>query len=168
MIWLFGAVAALLVIGIAVFAVNATTRGLARSLPVSVYDLAEATDFVCERLPGEVAERLDRDDVESLLAWNLTWLRSRGLATFGRVDLIAEDAARDATGPIVADEDDAVDALIERAEYEGIPVDPVDVVVVLDLDALYLRAIGAVGEAVPEPLEEGGNEPEDGAGDDGP
>jgi hypothetical protein len=166
-IWLFAVVAAVLVAAIALVAVTATTRGLARSLPVSVYDLVEATDFVCDRLPAEVAERLDRDDVESLLAWNLTWLRSRGLATFGRVDLIAEDAARDATGPIVADEDDAVDALIERAEYEGIPVDPVDVVVVLDLDALYLRAIGAVGEAVPGPIaeaREGGN---DGAESDG-
>ena len=61
-----------------------------------------------------------------------------------------------------------VDALIERAEYEGIPVDPVDVVVVLDLDALYLRAIGAVGEAVPGPVGEAGEGGTDGVVSDGP
>lgn len=151
MIWLFVALSAVAVVAIAVVAVGRVTSSLSRTPRTTVYDLARATDYVVERLPDEVAARLGRDDVQSLLVWHLTWLRSRGVATYGRVDELSAEALRKATGPIVADEDDAVDAILERAGVEGADLDALDVVVVLDLDAAYLRSIGAVGDAVEGP-----------------
>ena len=149
MIWVFVAIAAVLTVAIAVFAVNRVTGRLAATAARSVYDIEEATEHIADRLPDKLAGKLSYEDVQAVLHWHLEYLRERGLATFGRVDLTAERARRraddDDTGAVV-DEDETVDYVLARAMDSGRDIDAVDVVVVLHLEASYLRAIGAVGD----------------------
>ena len=69
-----------------------TTR-LSHVESMVVYDIEEAVDFVAARVPAEVDQRLDRDQVTYLLGLHLAFLRRAGMATFGGVDEIAMKAA---------------------------------------------------------------------------
>ena len=151
MIWLFIVVGAILVIVVALASVTWVSSRLARTEAVSVYDIEEAVDFAMANLPADVGADLGRDDFRSLCMWHLDYLRSRGLATFGKVDLLAEEAAIEASGVVVAEDDGVVDELLARAEHEGLDIDAITVVVVLDLSHRYLSEIGAVGDRVDEP-----------------
>jgi len=147
MIWLFVAVAAVLVVATAWFAVNLATARLSATPAMAVFDIEEATDYVAENLPDRVAGRLSHDDVRLLLRWELTYFRERGVATFGGVDHAAEGAAR-RNQVVVANEDAVLDELLSRAREDGLDIDEVDIVCVTDLTSDYLVAIGAVGGAV--------------------
>ncbi len=145
MIWLFVAIAAVLVAAVARYTVARVSNRLANTEAVAVYDLNAAAEYVCGGLPGEIAARVGRETVALLLAWHLDRLRRRGVAAFGRADAMAPGAAR---LPRRSEVDEAVDELLRRAAAEGIGVDALDAVVVLDLNAQYLASIGAVGEQV--------------------
>jgi cytochrome b len=147
--WVLLIVAALLVLVIAWFAVNLVTARLAATPSMAIFDIEEATRYVADNLPGQVAAKLSHDDVRLLLRWQLTYLRERGVATFGQVDEVAEWAAL-AAKPVVADEDELVDELLERARAERFDVEALDIVCVTDLTADYLVAIGAIGAVVDE------------------
>lgn len=147
MIWIFVGVAAVLVLVVAWFAVGLVTAKLRATPAMAVFDIEEATDYIAEHLPDRVSGHLSHDDVRLLLRWELTYLRERGVASFGGVDHAAERAARE-NQVVVADEDAVVDELLERAAEEGLDVDAIDIVCVTDLTADYLVAIGAVGAQV--------------------
>jgi hypothetical protein len=138
---------------IAVYAVSNATIGLANTDSVAVFDIEEAADFVAERLPAEIDARLDRPTVLSIIDWQLDYLRGRGLATYGLVDELSEEAPAAGRGPVVADEDEVVDFVLAAAHAAGVELDALDAVVVLDLTAQYLEAIGAIGPAVDEPVD---------------
>lgn len=142
--WLPITIAAVVVLAIAWFAVAMVTAKLDATPSRAVFDIEEATTFVSENLPDRVRNQLSYDDVRVLLRWQLTYLRERGVASFGGVDHVAEAAARVAT-PMVADEDELVDELLARADAEGLDADAVDVVCVADLTTQYLLKIGAIG-----------------------
>ena len=145
---------------IAIYAISNAATKLGNTESVSVFDIEEAADFVAERLPEEIDARLDRPTVISIIRWQLDYMRERGLATYGWADGVAEGAAVGGKGPVVADEDEMVDAVLAEAAASGVEVDALDVVVVLDLTAQYLQAIGAVGSAVTEPVDpEGPGDP---------
>lgn len=145
MIWVFIAIAAVLVVAVARYTVSRVSTRLAHTEAVSVYDLEAATEFVSGALPSETAGRVSRDAVALLLAWHLDRLRRRGVAAFGRADSLAMRAVR---APKRSEADEAVDELLRRAASEGIALDALDAVVVLELNAKYLASIGAVGEQV--------------------
>lgn len=148
MSWLVLGAAAVLVVLIGLIAIGRVTAQLATRPATSVYDIVAATEHIAERLPDRVAGRLSADDVEAVLYWHLEYLRQRGLASFGGVDELAGQAKRRAEArraDQVADEDEAVDVVLARATRSGRDIDDVDVVVVLDLEADYLRSIAAVG-----------------------
>lgn len=147
MLWILVGLAALLVLITAWFAITLVTTKLAATPTLAVFDIEEAMDYIADNLPDAVAARISHDDVRLLLRWELTYFRERGVASFGGVDHAAERAAR-RNRVVVADEDAAVDELLERALEEGLEVDAVDIVCVTDLAADYLVAIGAIGEAV--------------------
>ncbi|MCB0994449.1 MAG: hypothetical protein KDB21_05125 [Acidimicrobiales bacterium] len=134
---------------IALVAVGQATATLARTERRAIYDLEKATFFVAERLPVPLTAKLSYDDVELVLRWHLTYLRERGLASFGRVDLAAEVAAN-RRRLVVTDDDEAIDAVLARAAEAGVDIDAVDVVAILDLEYQYLVSIGAVGEMIEE------------------
>ena len=145
MIWVFVAVAAVIVMAIAYYTVARVSARLANTEAVATYDLSAATEFVHRGLPGEIAQRVGADAVALLLAWNLDHLRRKGVAAFGEADAMAGGFART---PRESEPDEALDELLRRATAEGTEFDAVDVVVVLELNAQYLAAIGALGEQV--------------------
>jgi hypothetical protein len=145
--WLLLAAAALLVVAIAWFSVAMVSSRLAATPAMAVFDIEEATSYVADNLPDPVSAKISHDDVRLLLRWEITYLRERGVASYGRVDEEAEFAALSAAS-MVADEDELVDDLLRRAVDEGIDVDAVDIVCVTDLASDYLVAIGAIGTVV--------------------
>ncbi len=88
---------------------------------------------------------VDESTMSRLLLLQLDYLRSCGVATFGNVDQVAVDAAVE-LGAVTLDEDDMVATVLGLAWNEGLDVDELDVVVVLDANNGYLRSIGAIGE----------------------
>lgn len=92
MFWLLTGIAAFLVTAIAVVTVWGVSSRLGRTERVAVYDLTAAKEFVLSRLPSNVSDRLGPDAVELLLAWHLDYLRSMGVAAFGRADDLAAAA----------------------------------------------------------------------------
>ena len=143
MIWVFVAVAAVVVAAVARYTVAVVSARLANTEAVATYDLSAATEYVHRGLPAEVAGRIGSEAVALLLAWNLDQLRRKGVAAFGEADSMAGGYART---PRPTEPDEALDELLRRASADGIDLNPVDAVVVLELNAQYLASIGAVGE----------------------
>ncbi len=143
MIWVFVAVAAVVVAAVARYTVVTVSARLANTEAVATYDLSAATEFVHRGLPAEVAARIGPGAVALLLAWNLDHLRRKGVAAFGEADAMAGGFART---PSRNEPDEALDEILRRAAAEGIEVEALDAVVVLELNARYLASIGAVGE----------------------
>ena len=138
-------------VGLAAYAVMRVSSRLAHTRLRTVYDLAEAVQFVAYGLPDELSAKLSYDDVEAVLLWRLDHLRLRGSATYGRGDMVAAEAEgnEDVDGAVI-DEDDAVDYVLAKAEKSSREINALDVVVVLDLESQYLRSIGALGPPAEE------------------
>ena len=138
-------------VGLAAYAVMRVSSRLAHTRLRTVYDLAEAVEFVADGLPDELSAKLSYDDVEAVLLWRLDHLRLRGSATYGRGDMVAAEAegSEDIDGAVI-DEDDAVDYVLAKAEKSSREINALDVVVVLDLEGQYLRSIGALGPPAEE------------------
>ena len=136
-------------VGLAAYAVMRVSSRLAHTRARAVYDLFEAVDFVAERLPESLSAKLSYEDVEAVLLWRLDYLRLRGSATYGRADVTAA-AAESREERVVTSYDDSVDYVLAKATESGRDVDALDVVVVLDLESQYLKAIGALGPPAEE------------------
>ena len=136
--------AAVAVVAIAGYALWWVTTRLATTEAAAVYDIAEATEYVADRLPDALQAKLSHSDVEVLLYWHLTYLRGQGMATFGETDLEAQEAAVGGE-TVIAAEEAVVDAVMADARESGRDIDEVDVVVVIELSNAYLRDIGAFG-----------------------
>lgn len=133
----------LLILAVAGYAVSRASARLARTEGVSVFDLKQAMAWVGERLPKGV--EVSEEAIARLLLLQVDYLRACGVATFGNVDQVAVEAAEE-LGAVTLDEDDMTTAVLGLAWEEGLDVDEVDVVVVLDANNGYLRSIGAIGE----------------------
>lgn len=146
MIWLIAAVGAVLVVAIAFVSVGVAVGRLETETAPAVYRLAEAVDYVADRLPDEVTARISYDDVRTVLGWHLDWFAAVGLATSHGQEL--GDPAVDMDAMAVADTGAATDAVVARALSEGGP-DPVDVVCILEAQLAYLAEIGALSAGEP-------------------
>jgi hypothetical protein len=144
LIAVFAVLALVVVVIIALVTVGRITGELVDAAPTSVYDLDEAVQFVADRLPDEVTAQLSFDDVRALLTWHIEYLEERGVARRQGVNELA-------AGPLVAAENDAVASVLGRASSAGMELSDVWVVLVLDADAAYLEAIGAIGPELPMP-----------------
>lgn len=144
LIAVFAVLAAVIVVVIALVTVGRITGELVDAAPTSIYDLDEALEFVADRLPDEVTAQLSFDDVRALLVWHIEYLEERGVARRQGVNELA-------AGPLVAAENDAVAHVLGRATAVGMELSDVWVVQVLDADAAYLEAIGAIGPQLPMP-----------------
>jgi hypothetical protein len=137
----FIVITAVLVVALALLAVGRVTWRLQDQAPPAVYEVDEAVDFVADRLPDEVTAQLSFDDVREILQWHVEYLADRGVA-------VGKGDDRLVAGPLVAAEDDALAFVLGRAAEADMEVDDVWVVQVLDANEEYLRAIGAIGEAI--------------------
>ena len=98
---------------------------LAARAPSALFEVDEAVEFVASALPDDVSARLSYEDVEALLGWQLVHLADRQ----GEVDIAGDE--------VVAD-------LLARARADGREMDESDVRAVLDAEAEYLAAVGAL------------------------
>ena len=146
MIWLIAAVGAVAVVVIAFVSVGVAVGRLERETVPSVYRLADAVDYVADRLPDEVTARVSYEDVGTVLGWHLDWFAAVGLATSHGVEL--GDPAVAVDDMAVADTDAAFDAVVARSLEEGGP-DAVDVVCILEAQLSYLAEIGALSAGEP-------------------
>lgn len=137
----FAVVAAAAVFVIAAGTIGREAHRLDAVAPRAVYQLDEATDFVCDRLPESSQARLTSEEVEALLVIHLRWLHAKGL----QPDRVV-DRPQDISEQVVITEDSLIAYLIGEADAEGIELlDDVDAVAVADAHLGYFEAIGAVG-----------------------
>lgn len=126
MVWLFVALAAVLIFVIAAVAVGRETRRLDAQPPRPVFDVDEAVEWIGDRLPFDVAAVLSHDDVRQILRWSLDQLAVR-----------AEDE-------VLVVDDEAIAYVQVRARDAGHDWSEPHIQAVLERQLAYLEAIGAV------------------------
>ena len=137
----FAVIAALAVFAIAAVAVGREAHRLDAIAPRVVYELDEATDFVCDRLPDESQARLTPAEVEQLLMFHMQWLHAQGL----QPDAVL-DRSQDIDDTVVITEDTLTAYLLGESDRNDIDLlDDVDAVNVVTAHLEYLDVIGAVG-----------------------
>jgi hypothetical protein len=139
---LFAVLAAVVVVAIAYLAVGRESLLLSRQPRQAVFDLEEAVEFVADRLPDDVTARLSYDDVRDLVRWHLEYLRDRQVPRWRE---------HTAGGPVVVEDDEGLGWVLGRADAASLDITDTDAAMVLELEAAYLQAIGAIGGAVEPP-----------------
>lgn len=140
MAWLFIVLGAIAVVVIALVVVGRVTAELAARPPVSTIDLDEAVLWVGDRLPSATTAEVSYDDVRVVLGWYLDYLTDKGVAR-------SDDAGPLTSGPMVADEDEALAYVLGRLAAAGDDAPALtdaQVVEICDAQRGYLVAIGAV------------------------
>lgn len=125
-LWLFAVLGLVVVVVIGLVVLGRETSRLAVSVRPAVFDMAEAVEFIADRLPSEAQARLTHDDVRWVLLADADLLES--VAGEGEVD-----------------PDEAVARILDRADGSGRELEDADVVAVLEGRIAYLVAIGAIG-----------------------
>lgn len=137
----FAVVAVVIVFVIAAVAIGREAHRLDAVAPRAVYQLDEAVDFVCDRLPETSQARLTPAEVQVLLLCHMRWLHTKGL----QPDRVV-DRPQDIDEQVVITEDSLIAYLLGEAEREGVELlDDVDAVAVAEAHLRYFEAIGAVG-----------------------
>jgi hypothetical protein len=137
--------AVVVVVVIALVAVGREAFTLAAQPRQALFDVDEAVDFVADELPAEVTARITYDDVRALLRFHLDHLAAAGAP--------AERWNAGRSGLVIVDDEEGAEILMTRAIGAGLDLTADDVAAVLAAELAYFEAIGAIGPAVPEPLE---------------
>jgi len=145
--WIYISVASVVVIAAAWFAIVSVSSRLRYTPEQVIFDIDKATDYVADNLPEAITGRLSYRDVELLIKWELTYLRQRGIASYGSVDDLAEKASQ-SVDTVFAHEDELVDQLYAQAKEKNLEIDAVDIVCVTELVNQYLVTIGAIGSPI--------------------
>lgn len=140
MVWLFVVVGGLAVVAVGLVVVGRVTAELAAVPPVSTVDLDDAVLWVGDRLPQATTAEVSYADVRVVLGWYLDYLADKGVAR-------SDDVSPPASGPLVADEDEALAFVLGRLAAAGDDAPSItdaQVVEICDAQRGYLVAIGAV------------------------
>ena len=153
MAWIIVAVAVVAVVVIALVAVGGVTQSMASLPPERVFDLEEAVDWVAEQLPDELTATLSYDDVQAMLEFHLDYLESLGVAREDSVPEVGEPGewAAEGDAPRIAEDDAALAYVLGQLTGSERDVTDEQAAAVIELAETYLRAIGALGTAVPDP-----------------
>ena len=148
MIWLFAVLGLVLVIVIGLLMVGREASRLGSVGRPAVFDLAEAVDFIADRLSAEAQSRLSHDDVRWVLLADADLLESATAPPPER----RYPWSRLPPGPdplylhdSIVDQDLAVARILTVADESGRAVADEDVAAILDARLGYLEAIGAIG-----------------------
>lgn len=109
-----------------------------------VVDAHEAIDFCAEALPIDVSSVLSFEDLRRLLRLHLEWIQAFQWAPEGVVG---------APAPMVFEEYDAVDYILERADVNGFVVERRHVAAVVSAHSSYLQVMGVIHVGDPETTE---------------
>lgn len=99
----------------------------------TIYGVEDSVEFIWDRL-GEDTFGLKKSDVRRILEWEMHYLQQPNLWKEDGQPIVGGAAAARYTQ--------------ERAHEAGFSYEPEQIYAVMDLQAEYLQAIGAVGEAV--------------------
>lgn len=127
------ALAAVLVVGVALIAVGWAVGKTAAMPDQIVVDGHEAIEFCAEALAGEVTAVLSYDELRRLIRLHLEWVQFYHWAPEGETE-----------GPILFEELDAVDYMVERADVVGLDVTRDQIVAVVEAHSAYLQVMGAI------------------------
>ena len=134
--------AAVLVVVIALLFVGWAV-GKTSSMPDQiVVDAHEAIEFCAEALPAEVTSQLTYDELRRLLRLHLEWIQAYHWAPEG-----------DSSGPVVFEEHDALDYVMERADLVRLDVTREQAAAVIEAHDAYLQVAGAIHLEAPELIE---------------
>ncbi len=126
-------VAGVLVVVVALVSVGWAV-GKASAMPAQiVIDAHEAIEFCAEALPVEVTSVLTYDELRRLLRLHLEWIQAYHWAPAGHSD-----------GPILFEQLDPVDYLVERADTVGLDVTRDQIVAAVEAHSAYLQVVGAI------------------------
>ncbi len=147
MIWVFAVLAVVAVVVIGLVVIGGETARLASVARPAVFDVAEAVDFIADRLSPRAQARLTHDDVRWVLLADADLLEA---STAGPPERRYPWSRKPRFEP--ADQDDsvvdevaAVARILALADESGRDLADEDVVEVLTVRGEYLEAIGAVG-----------------------
>ena len=133
MVLLLLAVAAALIIAIAFVAVGHAV-GVTEDMPDQiVVDVHEAIEFCAEALPHDVTATLSYDELRRVLRFHLEWIQAYHWAP--------ESAGQ---APIVFEQFDALDYVMERAEVTRLEISRDHAAAVIQAHSDYLRVVGAI------------------------
>jgi hypothetical protein len=145
--WIFAVIGLVVVVVIGLVVVGRETARLAGVARPAVFEVAEAVEFIADRLPAGVQARLTHDDVRWILLADADLLEEATRDHRPRADADADvehdDAPTDDRD--LVDEDEAVARILALADTSGRELADEDVVAVLDGRSTYLEAIGAIG-----------------------
>lgn len=140
---IIGFVVVVVVIVLALAVVLGEVRRLRADQPAPIFDEDEVFDWVVEHLPDIVAATLTTKDVARILDFQVELFARRG------VSVNRESSAPE--GPVVVGGAETVEYIVDRCAATGEEYLPEQVLGVIETQAGYLRAIGAVGaEALPD------------------
>ncbi len=128
---LLAATAAVVVIGL-VFVGSAVAR-TSKMPPQIIVDSHEAIDFVGDAVPVEVSSVLSYDDVRRLIRLHMEWVQAYHWAP-----------ENDSDGPVVFEEFDSLDYVMERADIVGLDVERKHAAAVIEAHSCYLQFMGAI------------------------
>lgn len=107
-----------------------------------VIDAHEAIEFCAEALPVEITSQLTYDELRRLLRIHLEWIQAYHWTPEG-----------DPSGPVVFEEHDALDYVVERADIVGLAVSREQAAAVIEAHDAYLQVAGALHIEAPELVE---------------
>jgi len=142
-----------LVIAIAAVIVVREAGRMTKEPPPVLFSMDEAYDFVVENLPDLVAATLTPEDVRRILAFQWEYFQQTGVSANGSKH--HPTAGVMSRVPIIGG-DEEVAYILRRAAETGEEYLPEQVEAVVETQAEYLRAIGAVStpaEPAVEPIE---------------
>ncbi|NLD77240.1 MAG: hypothetical protein GX643_11295 [Acidimicrobiales bacterium] len=151
MIWVFAVIGLVAVVVIGLVVVGGETARLATVARPAVFDLAEAVDFIADRLPADSQARLSHDDVRWVLLADADLLEESTAGPAERRYPWSRKPMPEVLPDGVVDEHQAVALIIAKADADGRDITDEDIVAVLDTRLVYLEAIGAVGPEVDRP-----------------
>lgn len=133
MVYVILGLAAVMVIVIAlVFVGDAVGKTSAMPNQI-VLDVHEAIDFCAEALPSDVTATMTFDELRRLLRLHLEWIQAYHWSPEGSSD-----------GPILFEEFDALDYVVERMAAIRLEVPRAHVAQVIDVHSSYLQVMGAI------------------------
>ncbi len=127
------ALAVVLVIAIGLIFVGWAV-GRTESMPDQiVIDGQEAVDFCAQAMPDTVAAELAYEDLPKILRLHLEWIQAHHLTPEGSGE-----------GPVLFEEYDAVDYILERADVSRLDVTREQVAAAVSAHSAYLQVMGVI------------------------
>ncbi len=108
--------------------------GKTRKMPKQIIlNVEEAIEFCAESLPLDVSSVVSYDELRRVMRLHLEWLQAYHWAPEGNDD-----------APIVFEEFDSLDYVMERADIIGLSIDRVHAEKVISVHTSYLQVMGAI------------------------